>query len=73
MPEGFFSGGEFDRLTFVSSRRQSLSFSANPLAVGPHVIPDQQRPADIGSRCPILAEFLSRLETIVSIANTITS
>ncbi len=67
IPEGFFSECGFQKSRYLASRWPSINAGANPLGVGSHVIPDPMRPAELRSRCPILAEFLARLETIAAI------
>jgi hypothetical protein len=67
VPEEFFGAGGFERNRYLASRWPSINCGANPLAIGSHVIPDPGKPADLRSRCPILAEFLDRVETIAAI------
>jgi len=69
IPEAYFSESGFSKSRYLASRWPSINCSANPLAVGSHVIPNVENPASIRSRCPILAEFLLRLETIALIKN----
>lgn len=66
VPEAFFDEGGFQKSRYLASRWPSINCSANPLAVGSHVFPDPEKPVSIRSRCPILAEFLLRLETIAA-------
>lgn len=72
IPEGFFTEAGFQKSRYLSSRWPSSNCGANPHAVGSHVVPDEEKPADIRSRCPVLAEFLRRLETIAA-GKTITA
>lgn len=72
IPEQFFDEGGFEKSRYLVSRWPSINCSANPLGVGSHVIPDPGKPANLRSRCPILAEFLRRLETIAAV-KTITA
>lgn len=67
VPEAYFSESGFSKSRYLASRWPAINCSANPLAVGSHVIPDTEKPVSIRSRCPILAEFLRRLETIAAI------
>lgn len=69
VPEEYFGETGLSRGRYLASRWPSINCSANPLAVGSHVIPDTEKPVKIQSRCPILAEFLRRLETIATIKN----
>ena len=69
IPEAYFSELGFSKSRYLASRWPGINAGANPLAVGSHVIPDPEKPANIRSRCPILAEFLRRLETIAAIKN----
>ena len=65
IPELFFNETGLDRCRYLASPWPSINCSANPLAVGSHVIPDPARPTSIKSKCPILREFLDRLAAIV--------
>ena len=67
IPEEFFNASGFQRSRYLASRWPSVNVGANPLAIGSHLIPDPTRPANIRSKCPILREFLNRLEIIASI------
>lgn len=67
VPEGFFAEGGFQKGRYLVSRWPSINCSANPLGIGSHVIPDPEKPVSIRSRCPILAEFLTKLEKIAAI------
>jgi hypothetical protein len=69
VPETHFTEGGFQKGRYLTSLWPSINCSANPLAVGSHVIPDPQRPVALRSRCPVLAEFLRRLESVASIKN----
>lgn len=69
IPEAYFSESGFSKSRYLASRWPSINCSANPLAVGSHVIPDVENPVSIRSRCPILLEFVRRLETIATIKN----
>ena len=62
IPEKFFDENGFQKGRYLVSRWPSINCSANPLAVGSHVIPDTERPFENKFRCPILQEFLHRLE-----------
>lgn len=72
IPEDHFEENGFQKGRYLTSRWPSINCSANPLAVGSHVIPDPEKPVSIQSRCPILAEFLRRLEKIAAV-KTITA
>lgn len=67
VPESHFEENGFQKGHYLISRWPSINCAANPLAVGSHVIPDPEKPANLRSRCPILAEFLRRLETIAAV------
>ena len=67
VPEQFFGASGFNRSRYLNSEWPHINVGANPLAVGSHVIPDPTQPANIRSKCPILREFLSRLEVISTI------
>jgi hypothetical protein len=71
VPEEFFDADGFQRGRYLVSRWPSINCSANPLAVGSHVIPDVENPVNIRSRCPVLREFLVRLEQLASIKKPI--
>ena len=66
VPEKFFDENGFQKGKYLVSRWPSINCSANPLAVGSHVIPDTERPLENKS-CPVLREFLRRLETFAAI------
>lgn len=68
VPEEFFNAEGFQKGRYLASRWPRINCTAN-LAIGPYVIPDVETPVEIRSRCPILADFLRRLETIASIKN----
>ena len=72
VPEEFFSreGGMAKNL-YLTSRWPGINAGANPMSVGSHVFPDAEKPANIRSRCPILKEFLNRLEEIAIVKTTI--
>lgn len=67
IPEEFFDESGLQRSRYLVSRWPGINCGANPLAVGSHVIPDPDRPVNNNKRCPILAEFLQKLETIATI------
>lgn len=67
VPEECFDSAGWNRGRYLISRWPSCNCSANPLAIGSHVIPDPERPANIRSRCPILKKFITRLETVATI------
>ena len=71
IPEEFFDESGFQRIRYLDSEWPHINVGANPLAVGSHVIPDPTRPANNRSKCPILREFLGRLEIITTIKATI--
>jgi len=66
-PEEFFLPTGFDLRSFLMSRWPSINCGANPYAIGSHVLPDPGKPVPPKSRCPILREFLSRLEVIATV------
>ena len=65
--EEFFDENGFRKEKYLISRWPSINCSANPLGVGSHVIPDTERPFENKFRCPVLREFLRRLETFAAI------
>lgn len=67
VPEEHFSETGLEKSRYITSRWPTINCGANTLAIGSHVIPDPERPANIRSRCPFLREFLQRLEVIASI------
>lgn len=67
IPEEFFGENGYEKSRYLVSRWPSINAGANPLAVGSHVLPDAARPANLRSRCPILREFLARLESIATV------
>ena len=67
VPEDFFGEHGMEKSRYLASRWPSINCGANPLAVGSHVIPDPQNPVSMRSRCPILSEFLRKLETIATV------
>ncbi len=70
IPEEYYGPDGLDRGRYLASRWPEINRGANPLAVGRHVIPDPKHPADLRSRCPVLREFLARLETIARFNHT---
>jgi hypothetical protein len=72
IPEVHFEENGFQKGRYLVSRWPSINCTANPNGVGSHVIPDPTRPAKPRSRCPVLREFLTRLETIAAV-KTITA
>ena len=72
VPEAHFGPGGFEKSRYLVSRWPGINCTANPLAFGSHVLPDPARPADLRSRCPILREFLRRIEQIAAV-KTITA
>ena len=67
VPEEFFWENGLNRGLYLVSRWPSINCSANPLAIGSHAIPDPGKPVAHRYRCPVLAEFLRRLETTANI------
>jgi hypothetical protein len=67
VPEELFVEKGFLRSRYLASRWPAINAGANPLALGSHVIPDPEKPVSIRNRCPILAEFLQRLEKIAAV------
>lgn len=70
IPEDFFAENGYQKSRYLASRWPSINCSANPHAIGSHVIPDPGSPVNIRSRCPALREFLVRLESIAAIKAT---
>jgi hypothetical protein len=64
VPAEFIDADGFRKSDYLASRWPGISCGANPLAIGSHIIPDLQKPANLRSRCPVLAEFLRRLEIL---------
>lgn len=71
VPEEFFHGRTIDFARYLASRWPSINCSANPNGIGSHVIPDPQKSVSSRTRCPVLQEFLWRLE-IVATVKTVT-
>jgi hypothetical protein len=72
VPDQFFDGENFQKASYLTSRWPSINCSANPLAVGSHVIPNPKLPVDPQCPCPILSEFLQRLEQIAAVKTLFT-
>lgn len=66
-PEEFFLPTGFDLRSYLISRWPSINCGANPNAIGSHAIPDPGKPVPLKTRCPILREFLRRLEPIATV------
>lgn len=66
VPEEFFGPAGYDRYAYLDSPWPSINCSANPFAIGSHVLPNPRRPTNIHSRCPILERFLKNLPRYVS-------
>lgn len=64
IPEEHFGEAGFEKSRHLNSRWPSINGGANPLGIGSHVIPDPENPVSIRSRCPVLQEFLTKLERI---------
>lgn len=67
VPESHFEENGFQKGRYLASRWPSINGGANPLAVGSHVIPDPKQPVSIRSKCPVLREFLLKVETIATV------
>lgn len=67
IPEAHFTEAGFEKSRHLVSRWPSINGGANPLAIGSHIIPDPERPANIRSRCPVLREYLTQLERIATV------
>lgn len=67
IPSEFIDEAGFAKSLYLASRWPSINASANPYAIGSHVLPDAAKPVSPRSRCPILAEFLTRLEPIAAV------
>lgn len=65
--EEFFQGNAFDKARYLASRWPSANCTANPYGIGSHVHPDPGKPVATRSRCPVLREFLARLEAVATI------
>jgi hypothetical protein len=66
IPEEFFGETGLNRGRYLVSRWPVINCSANPDTIRSQVIPDPEKPADLRSRCPILREFLRRLERLTA-------
>jgi hypothetical protein len=67
VPEEFFRENIFDKARYLASRWPSANCTANPNGIGSHLLPDPEKPVSNRSRCPVLWEFIRRLETIATI------
>lgn len=67
VPEEHFGANGFLKGRYLISLWPGINCGANPLSVGSHVIPDLERPVSIRNRCPVLREFLDRVEQIASV------
>lgn len=67
VPEDCFAESGYQKSRYLASLWPSINCSANPYAIGSHVLPDPTSTANIRSRCPVLREFLSRLEIIAAV------
>lgn len=70
IPEEHFAESGFQKNRYLVSRWPAINCGANRYALGSHVIPDPENPVCIRSRCPVLDDFIKRLELIASIKNT---
>ncbi len=70
VPEEYFVEGGFSKTRYLASRWPSINCTANPNAVGSHVIPDAGKPVSPRSRCPILREFKTQLKIVASVKTT---
>ncbi len=68
IPEEHFGENGFEKGRYLASRWPSVNCSSNPLAIGSHVIPSE-KPVNPRSRCPVLREFLARLEIVAEVKN----
>lgn len=67
VPEEFFGENGFEKSRYLASRWPSANCGANPNGNGSHVLPDPGKPVSNRSRCPVLREFLRRLEIVANI------
>ncbi len=67
VPEQFFDSDGIDKRRYLMSRWPSINCESNIFAIGSHVFPDPEAPVTIRSRCPILREFLTSLEQVISV------
>lgn len=67
VPEVHFGPDGFQKSRYLVSRWPAINCGANLLGLGSHVIPDTEKPANLRSRCPLLAEFLRQLEQIATV------
>lgn len=67
VPSEFFRENSFDKARYLASRWPSANCTANPNGIGSHVLPDPGKPVSTRSRCPVLREFLRRLEIVATI------
>lgn len=73
VPEEHFSEAGFEKPRHLASRWPSINAGANPLGIGSHVIPDPENPVSIRSRCPVLREYLTKLEAIAIVKSPATA
>lgn len=67
IPAEFVTERGFAKCRYLTSRWPSINASANPLAIGSHVLPDATKPVSPRSRCPVLREFLTQVELIAAV------
>ena len=70
LPAEFITEGGFAKAKYLASRWPSINAGANPNAIGSHILPDATKPVSPRSKCPILAEYLTRVEVIANVKQT---
>ncbi|MEO5715798.1 MAG: hypothetical protein ABIT37_20130 [Luteolibacter sp.] len=56
-----------DRAAYLASRWPGINCSSNENSIGSHLLPDMDRPADIGSESHDLSNFLLRLGEVAAV------
>lgn len=67
VPMEHFTAKGFQKDRYLASPWPEINCGANRHSVGSHVLPDPQKPVTSRSKCPVLTEFLTRLETLASV------
>lgn len=67
IPQEHFQPCGFNRRRHLESRWPEINAGANPHAIGSHTIPDAEKPVESTTRCPVLREFLIRLQAISAV------
>ncbi len=67
VPLEHFSAKSFQKGRYLASTWPSINANANPNAIGSHILPDVAKPVSQRSKCAMLAEFITRLQSIAAI------